>query len=154
MATYRIWLTDQERQQLKSTISTGKRKAAHIRDAHILLASDFGSDSYQSETSIAGNLHLSTPTVERTRKTFFEQGMGLFEVKPRKVRSDVKIDGRIQAHLVAISCSESPPGQSHWALQTIADRAVALNIIDAISHTSVGKVLKKMKLSLGGKKDG
>lgn len=154
MTTYRIHLTDQERQQLKSIISTGKRKAAHVRDAHILLASDFDSQSYQSETRIAENLLLSTRTVERTRKAFFEHGLGIFEAKPRKVRSDMKIDGRVEAHLVAISCSEPPAGQSHWTLQTIADRAVELKIIEAISHTSVGIVLKKMRSSPGVKKDG
>jgi len=154
VADYRIQLTPDERKQLKSLISTGKRKADHIRDANILLASDYGSEHYQSETRIAATLQISIRTVERTRKAFFERGMDVFEPQPRKVRADKKIDGRIEAHLVAISCSEPPAGQSRWTLQTIADRAVELQIIESISHTAVGTVLKKTRLSPGGKSDG
>jgi transposase len=151
VAFYRIYLTEDERQQLKTLISTGKRSAAHIRDAHILLASDFGRDSYLSETKIAERLHLSIRTVERTRKAFFENGMGVFDPKPRSGRSDKKIDGRLEAQLIAISCSEPPAGQSRWTLQAIADRAIELQFVDSISAVAVGTTLKKMRSNPGVK---
>lgn len=75
--------------------------------------------------------------------------MDMFDKKTRKVRSDKKIDGKVEAHLLALVCSEPPVGQAKWKLQLLADRLVELQVIDSISHTSVASLLKKMRLSLG-----
>ena len=40
--------------------------------------------------------------------------------------------------------SDPPQGRCHWTLQLLADEMVALEIVDAISHETVRKVLKKM----------
>jgi hypothetical protein len=60
-----------------------------------------------------------------------------------------KIDGEVEAHLVALACSAPPEGYDRWTLRLLADRLVSLEIIDSISHVAVGEVLKKMNLSLG-----
>jgi hypothetical protein len=59
-----------------------------------------------------------------------------------------KIDGSVEAHIIAIACSNPPSGYGRWTLRLIADRMVELDYIDAISHTAVGKTLKKTGLSL------
>ncbi len=154
VATYRIQLTDDERQQLKSIVSTGTRKAAHIRDAHLLLASDYGTAGYLGETALAEQLHISIRTVERTRKAFAQTGMAVFEPKPSKPRRPKKIDGNVEAHLLALSCTEPPAGQSRWTLRTLAERIIALQLVDSVSHTAIGTTLKKMRSSPGAKKNG
>lgn len=148
MIIYRLTLSAEERRILTDWISKGSRKAKDIQKAYVLLASD-ETTGRQSETFLSESYKLSTRSVERIRKCFCEQGMGMFDKKTRKVRSDKKIDGKVEAHLLALVCSEPPQGQAKWKLQLLADRLVELQVIDSISHTSVASLLKKMNLSLG-----
>jgi hypothetical protein len=74
--------------------------------------------------------------------------MGMFDQKARKTRSDKKIDGRVEAHLVALVCQGPPEGESKWKLQLLAERLVELQLVEHISATMVGRLLKKMNLSL------
>ena len=148
MIKYYVTLSDSERATLKDMISKGKHKATDIQKAHVLLASDEAIER-QSETAISAAYRLSVRSVERIRKHFCERGMGIFEPQARKIRSDKKIDGTVEAHILAVSCSEPPLGQSRWKLQAIADRIVELGIMEHISSVSVGVVLKKTRSNPG-----
>ena len=148
MIKYRIHLSESERECLQKMVSKGKHKATDMRKAHVLLASD-ESKERQSESAISLAYCLSIKSVERIRRQFCERGMDIFTPQPRRSRSDKKIDGAVEAHILAVSCSEPPVGQSRWKLQSIADKIVELGVIEHISHTSVGTVLKKMKSSPG-----
>lgn len=56
-----------------------------------------------------------------------------------------KLDGRAEAHVIALACSEEGPEDSdHWSLRAIADELVELGLVDSISHEAVRQVLKKM----------
>ncbi len=149
MIKYRVYLTEEERAELEAMVSKGKRKTTDMRKAHVLLASDEHTE-HRSEAAISEAYHLSIKSVERIRRGFCENGMGIFSPRPRKTRSDKLIDGTVEAHIIAVSCSEPPLGQSRWKLQAIADRVVELGVLEHISHTSVATVLKKMKSSPGG----
>jgi transposase len=153
MIKYRIYLTTEERQQLEAMVIKGKRRATVIRTAHVLLASDEAMGR-RSESAISEAYHLSTKSVERIRRQFCERGMDIFLLQPRHTRSDKRIDGSVEAHILAMCCSEPPAGQSRWKLQLLADRVVELGILDHISATSVATVLKKMKSSPGVSKNG
>ena len=37
-----------------------------------------------------------------------------------------KLDGKQEAHLIAIACSAAPAGHTHWTLQLLADQVVEL----------------------------
>jgi hypothetical protein len=154
MIKYRIYLTAEERQELEVMVSKGKRKATAIRTAHVLLASDEANSGRQRASAISEAYHLSTKTVERIRHQFCERGMDIFMPRPRQTRSDKRIDGSVEAHILAICCSEPPAGQSRWKLQLIADRVVELSILEHISATSVATVLKKTRSSPGVSKSG
>ena len=148
MIKYRIHLTASERDCLQKMVSKGKHKATNMRKAHVLLASDETRER-QSETFISLAYCLSIKRVERIGRQFCERGIDIFTSQPRQSRSDKKIDGSVEAHILAVSCSEPPAGQSRWKLQSIADKVVELGVIEHLSHTSVGTVLKKMKSSPG-----
>lgn len=153
MIKHRLTLTSPERAELLAKVQKGKAPAKLIQKAQVLLASDEAVER-QSQTLIAATYHLSTRSVERIRKDFCERGMAIFTPKPRQHRSDKKLTGEVEAHLIAIACSEPPAGESRWKLQAIADRLVELQIVEALSHTSVATVLKKMKSSPGGLRAG
>lgn len=153
MIKYRIKLLPEERTELIAKVQKGRATVKVVQKAHVLLASDETIER-QSETDIAATYHLSVRSVERIRKDFCERGMAIFRPKQRQPRSDKKLTGEVEAHLIAIACSEPPAGESRWKLQAIADRLVELQVVESLSHTSVATVLKKTNLSPGGSRDG
>lgn len=148
MIKYRVCLTEAERVELEAMVRRGKGKATDIRKAHVLLASDENVER-RSETQISEVYHLSVKSVERIRQRFCERGMNIFTPQQRQTRNDKMIDGTVEAHILAVSCSEPPLGQSRWKLQSIADRVIELGVVEHLSHTSVATVLKKTKSSPG-----
>ena len=143
MTKHRIKLLPDERAELVAKVQKGKATVKIVQKAQVLLASDEAVER-QSETQIATTYYLSTRSIERIRKDFCERGMDVFIPKARHSRSDKKLTGELEAHLIAIVCSEPPAGESRWKLQAIADRLVELQVVDSLSHTSVATALKKM----------
>jgi len=153
MIKFRIKLTDSERATLTDWVTKGRHLAKKIQKAQVLLASD-QTGGRQSQRQVALAYHLSERSVERIRKAFFEEGMGIFEKKERKTRSDKKIDGRVEAHLVALACSAPPEGHARWKRELLADKLVELQLISSISATAVGTTLKKRTTAFAGKNMG
>jgi Homeodomain-like domain len=58
------------------------------------------------------------------------------------------LEGRAEAHLIALACSEAPQGRDRWSLRLLADKAVELGIVEKLSHETVRKTLKKTASSL------
>jgi len=89
------------------------------------------------------------------KKRFVEEGLevALSGRKGSRIYAK-KADGDFEAHLVALSCSEPPEGFTRWSLRMLADKVVALDYIDSVSHETVRRILKKTNSSLGDKKDG
>ena len=54
-----------------------------------------------------------------------------------------KIDGEVEAHLIALSCSKAPEGFSRWSLRMLAEKIVEMKYVDSISHETIRKALKK-----------
>ncbi len=53
------------------------------------------------------------------------------------------LDGRAEARLIALACSEAPEGRDRWSLRLLADKAVELGVVESLSHETVRKTLKK-----------
>ena len=153
MTKYRIKLSSAEREELLSYVQKGKQRTKNIQKAYVILGSDACVER-KSERELSELYHLSVKSVERIRKSFFEEGMGIFEPKAPVPRSSRKITGEVEAHLIALVCSEPPAGHCKWKLQLLADKLVELKVIDAISATAVGTTLKKTNYSLSRKKCG
>jgi hypothetical protein len=52
------------------------------------------------------------------------------------------LEGRAEAHLIALACSEAPQGHNRWSLRLLADKAVELGIVEKVSHETMRKTLK------------
>ena len=157
MVRYKVTLTEEEREDLKSITSKGKHRSQKVMNALILLNCDKG-DFQTTETTneqVAGVLKISMKKIDRVKKRFVEEGLdvALNGHKGKRVY-EKKADGDLEAHLVALSCSEPPEGFARWSLRLLADRVVELNYIDSISYETVRRVLKKTKLSRGKNKVG
>ena len=47
--------------------------------------------------------------------------------------------------IVALACSDAPEGQARWTAKLLANRAVALEVVESISESSVRRLLKKTR---------
>jgi transposase len=140
-----VKLTGEEREELLQFLRKGKSSARSQTRARILLLSDEGLE----DDEIAETLKVSKSTVCRIRKRYCEGGLDFaLQEKPRSGAPN-KIDGRVEAQLTLLACSDPPEGRSRWTVRLLADRLVELEVVDSISHMSVQRLLKKMKLSLG-----
>ena len=102
-----------------------------------------------ADASIAAALHIGPATVGRIRKRFVEEGMeAALNERPRPggIR---RLNGKQEAFLVALACSQSPEGHEHWTMQLLAGKLVELEIVDQISDETVRRVLKKGRLNPG-----
>ncbi len=154
MKKYVVTLTDDERKMLGGLTSKGKHKSQKILNSLILLGCDEGANQKNRLTNdeISRALHISMKKIDRVKKRFVTQGLdaALGGTKGTRIY-EKKADGDFEAHLVALSCGEPPPGFTRWSLRLLADKVVELNYIDSISHETVRRVLKKTKSSLGDK---
>jgi transposase len=96
-----------------------------------------------TDEQIVAALDTSLSTVERTRKRFVEGGLAKALHENPRPGAQRKLDGRGEAYLIALACSEPPEDQQHWTLRVLADRLVALGIVDRVSHETVRQTLKK-----------
>jgi len=148
---YVVTLTADERSSLQKLITTGKAAAQKRLHAQILLKADVGEggDGWRDQ-QIMEAFGVGRSTVERVRQRLVEEGLeSALTRKPRPKGLPRKIDGAVEAHLIATACSQAPEGRTRWTLRLLADRLVALELVDSISHETVRRVLKKTKSSRG-----
>jgi len=141
---YIVRLTKTEREALEALVSKGKAAAYKIRHANILLAADADGLAW-TDRQIAEAFSCHQRTVEGMRKRFVLQGLdAALERKKQETPSRKPIlDGEKEARLIALSCSEPPPGRARWTLHLLADRLVEMRVVEHISHETVRQALKK-----------
>jgi transposase len=146
-------LTTKERADLQSRLQGGEMGVRKIKRIQILLKADEG----WSDERIAEALDVGLSTVERTRRKFVERGLegAITHRRPRRKYAR-KLDGRGEAHLIALVCGPVPEGYARWTLRLLADELVKIEglELESISHEAVRQALKKTNLSLGGKNNG
>ena len=146
---YTVDLTEEEREHLLGLTQRGKSSVRKIKRAQMLLKADDGLGDEQ----IAEAVGTSSSTVHRTRKRFVEEGLAALTERPRSGQPR-KLDGRQEAHLIAVTCSGPPEGHVRWTLRLLAGKLVELGFVSSISPETVRQTLKKTNSSLGGKPSG
>ncbi len=148
---YVVELTKAERERLRKLISAGTAPARMLNRARILLKADVGEYAEGEvliDREIARMLETSTATVQRVRERFCTQGLdaALERSVPDRVYKRA-LDGRAEARLIALACSQPPEGRSQWSLRLLADKAVELGVVESVSHETIRKTLKKTSSS-------
>ena len=140
-AKYVVGLTDEERGQLDRLIRRGTARARRLTRARVLLKADEGWD----DGRIASALSIGLSTVWRTRKRCVEEGVdAALRERPRPGQRP-KLDGKQEAHLIALACTPPPEGHARWTLRLLAGKVVELRFAETCSHETVRRVLKKKR---------
>jgi transposase len=147
---YVVDLTDEERTALRNQLRGGKAGVRRQYRSRILLLADEGA----TDEGIARALHLGKSTVERTRRRFVEGGLErALTDRPRPGKPRM-LNGKQEAFLVALACSDPPEERAHWTMQLLADRLIELGIVESITDETVRRTLKKTTLSPGRRSSG
>jgi hypothetical protein len=143
---YVVRLSAEEREQLEALLRKGKHSASKLLKARILLMADVSkADAGWSDSAIVAALETSASMVYRVRKQLVEEGLAAVLTRKEHSRPSVLpiFDGEKEARLIALACSQPPPGQARWTLRLLEKKVVELNIVAAASDSTIGRVLKK-----------
>jgi len=147
-----ICLTAGERKELEQFAKTGVRNTRLVARANVVLALDTSEGRKAAgQADIVQGLGVSRRTVITARDAFLEaENVAAFLQRKKRATPPVKpkMDGRLEARIIALACSKPPPGCARWALRMLADTCVELRYVDALSHMTVKRLLKKRNLSL------
>jgi hypothetical protein len=142
---YIVRLTDAERESLNELVKKRRVSAHKVRRAHLLLKADVDGPNW-TDAKIAEAFDCRVQTVENVRERLVTEG---FEItlngKPkRRVRGKV-LDGEQEAKIIALRLGPPPKGFANWTLRLVAEQAVALEIVESVSHETVRRTLKKTR---------
>ena len=147
-----IRLSEEEQVFLKSIVKSGVHPAKEITRARVLLLLDrTGKTDHVRYNRTAEYVGISVQAVYNMRDEYLaNQDIQAYLTRKKRETPPVpaKVDGKVEAAIVALACSEAPEGHSRWTLRLLAERAVELKIIDSISHVRVQQILKKRNISL------
>ena len=111
---YRVTLKAAERKELLALTRSGKTARKVFVSARALLLCDQGPHGPAWTVAAAAEaLGVSARTIEHLKRRFVQEGLeGALRRKPqpRKPRA-MPFDGAFEARLVALACSEAPPGR-------------------------------------------
>ena len=140
---YIVRLTEAERLSLNDLVQARRVSAQKVRRAHILLKADVAGPPWP-DARIAEAFDGRVQTVENVRERLVTEGFdGTLHGKPkRRVRGKV-LDGEQEATIIALRLGPPPKGFVNWTLRLLAERAVALEITESVSHETLRRTLKK-----------
>ncbi len=139
MKKQHITLTASDRDQLEKLLAKGSLPVKTFKRATALLELDRG----KTFTEVAATLNVTTVTLAALRDKYKASGLNCLHDAPRSGRP-IAIDGTQRAKVTALACSDAPQGHDRWTLRLLAEKVVEAGFCDAISHTTVGTILKKM----------
>jgi len=126
---------------------TGVWPASMIMRARALLALDTSTGEIDSKEEIAVRLGVSGETLRLVAKRFAETGGDVLATISRRKRDlppvPSPVTGEVEARLIALACSQPPPGHARWSLRLLEKHVELTEDIPNLDHSTIGRVLKK-----------
>src|SRR2546428_4077967 len=117
---YRVELSQTERHELKTLLSSGKHASRKLKRAQILLAADVGA----GDEEIARSVGVGGSTVYRIKRRFVEGNLERALSDEPRPGADRKLTVKEEALLVATACASPPEGRARWTLDLLAGAMV------------------------------
>ena len=133
-----LQLSEEHHSYLTNLLAKGTVNVRVARRAAALLQLHQGSGL----SKIATSLGVVYQTVADWRDKYFENGLDFLRDQPRPGRPNF-FDGLDCAEITSLACSEAPEGYAKWSLRLLAEKAVALELVEEISYSKVRSILKK-----------
>jgi hypothetical protein len=150
---YIVRLTAEERETLALVVKKLKGSSQKVRRAQVLLKADADGPAW-TDAAIADAYGCRTKTVENIRERFVTDGFDVtLHGKPKAARPKM-LTGDQEAKIIALRLGPPPKGFANWSLRLLAERVVELELVDAISHETVRRTLKKTRSRTGRSRTG
>lgn len=147
-----IMLNEEQRKELENYSKNGKHDVHLVNRAKVILALDRSNKKdHLRITRIAEQVGLSRRAIYDIRDDYLsapEVGEFLMRKKRETPPIPAKVTGDVEAHIIALACSEPPKGCARWTVRLLAEKSVELNYVDSLSHMTVERLLKKRNISL------
>jgi hypothetical protein len=149
-----VHLTAAQRDELRRTARATGSTLLQARRARVLLLADADHpEGRRTDLQIAAIVGLTEKQVKRIRWKSVAEGPAA--TTTRKRRSDAgasrALDGRAEAQLVALCCSQPPAGRRRWTLRLLVDELCRLRVVADVCPETVRRCLKKIASSPGSR---
>lgn len=146
---YHIILTEEERTRLKKLAKSAESKKLIRKRINILLDLDESQDKYLTYEQCVKSNATSMMNVYKVALAYSTGGIDKVLTIKRSSKSDtakLKVDGRAEAQLIQLACSEAPEGRNRWTLDLLVEKSKV--ILDTpVSRSTIGRILKKTNYS-------
>jgi hypothetical protein len=149
-----VVLDSADRQMLTALVRTGSHPAQQVRRARILLELDENDpdrvkrgEPVPTQEVVAQRAGVHVDTVVKTSKAYADRGGDVADTIGRKKRLTPPVPpivtGEVEARVIALACSQPPPGYSRWSLRLLEKHVVLVDDIPDLDHSTIGRVLKR-----------
>lgn len=149
---FTVRLKASDRAMLTKVVSSGRHPARMITRARVLLALDESQGSAPDRRVVAERVGTSESTVYLVAKAFTTQSGRVEDVIGRKKRArppvEPKVTGDVEARLIALACTQPPPGRQRWTLRLLERQVALTEGMPPMDHSTIGRVLKRGRLNL------
>lgn len=147
-----VWLSEEQRNVLTTFSKNGVHSVHLVKRAKVILALDrTNKKDHLRITRISDQVDLSRQAIYNIRDDFLSAS-SVDEFLERKEREtppvEPKVTGDVEAHIIALACSEPPKGCARWTVRLLAEKSVELSYVDSLSPMTVSRLLKKRNISL------
>ena len=136
--SFPVRLTPEQRGSLEQAREEPLPRKQRYR-CDILLRADEG----DTDREIADELGVHPATVRRVRRRFVEHGLEAALIDRPRSGAPPKLDGKQEAMVIALACTEAPEGRTRWSVRLLARRAVELEVVETVSRETIRRVMKK-----------
>ena len=144
-------LTAEKHRELTAFTRSRTRSVKLLKRAQIILALDTSEGpSPAKEADIALHIGVCRQTIQNSKKDFWASTTRSPLFTAQKTRNPTippKVTGEVEAHIIALACSQPPAGYHRWTLRLLADTCVELPYVDSLSPITVSSLLKKRGLN-------
>jgi transposase len=146
-----VRLSEPERARLHTLIGQGVAPARALTHARILLKTNQAQTGPTCpDAAIAAALEVNPATVARVRMRYVAEGLDAAVYRKAPEREyPRRLDGEQEAYLAALACGAPPEGRKRWTLRLLAERLVALEVVESVSYETVRQALKQTASSPG-----
>ena len=146
-----VVLSEAERARLHTLIGRGVGAASALIHARILLKANQGEAGPSwTDAAIGAALEVNPATLARVRMRYVAAGLdAAIYRKPPARQYRRRRDGEQEARQVALTCSAPPEGHQRWTLRLLAERLVALGVVESVSYETVRQALQQPSSSRG-----
>lgn len=146
---YHIILTEEERSHLKKLANSSESKKLIRKRINILLDIDESQGKYLTYEQCVKSNATSMMNVYKVAVAYATGGIDKVLTIKRSSKSDtakLKVDGRAEAQLIQLACSEAPEGRDRWTLDLLVEKSKV--ILDTpVCRSTIGRILKKTNYS-------